>query len=92
MGEAKRRSKQLGDMPIEERFRLQMNAMGAAIDQTLNEDLKDRKIGFCLMMFDIGSGPGRCNYIANVDRDDVVVLLKEQLAYFEGRVTEEGHA
>jgi hypothetical protein len=44
------------------------------------------------MMFDIGSGPGRCNYIANVDRDDVVVLLKEQLAYFEGRVTEEGHA
>jgi hypothetical protein len=92
MGEAKRRSKQIGDMPIEERFHLQMNAMARAIDETLNEDLGDRKIGFCLMMFNIGDGPGRCNYIANVNRDDVVVLLKEQLAYFEGRMTDEGHA
>lgn len=33
-----------------------------------------------------------CNYISNAVRDDVVVLLKEQLARFEGSPDVTGHA
>jgi hypothetical protein len=81
----------LGDMPIEDRFRLQMNALAQAISEILNEDPSHPKVGFCLMMFNIGD-TGRCNYISNVNRQDVVCLLKEQLAHFEGQPNIVGHA
>jgi hypothetical protein len=37
-------------------------------------------------------GAHRCNYISNASREDVVVLLKEQLARFEGQPEIEGRA
>lgn len=81
---------QLGDQPIEERYRAQMRALAAAIDEFLNARLPGvpvgkKKNGFIIMMFPFGEGEGRCNYISNARREDVVVMLKEQLAQFEGQ-------
>ncbi|MBR0883888.1 hypothetical protein ACVMGC_000968 [Bradyrhizobium barranii subsp. barranii] len=85
----------LGDAPIEDRYRNKLNALAAALDEMFNGKDKgaDRKIGFCLMMFEFGGEPGRrTNYISNANRADVVTLLKEQLARFEGQPEQEGRA
>jgi hypothetical protein len=77
----------LGDKPIDPRYHRKMNALARTLDEWFNGNDKghDRKVGFCLMVFDFGEGPGRANYISNADRADVVTLLKEQLARFEGQ-------
>jgi hypothetical protein len=84
----------LGDAPIEPDFVEGMNQLGGFIDQFFNGDLrgKDRKVGFCLMVFGFDDGTGRANYISNADRADVVTLLKEQLARFEGQPEMKGTA
>lgn len=77
----------LGDQPIEPAHREMMNGVARGLDDVFNGKLtgKARKVGWCLMVFDFGQGPGRANYISNADRKDIVVLLKEQLARFEGQ-------
>jgi len=84
----------LGDAPIEPAYRQMMNDVARGLDKIFNGELKgkDRTVGFCLMVFNFGEGPGRANYISNADRADVVTLLKEQLARFEGQPEIEGHA
>lgn len=80
----------LGDQPIEPRYITQMNRVARWIDAAFNGKLKksERRIGFVLLVFPLNDHGGRCNYISNGRRDDVVVLLREQLARFEGRVHE----
>jgi hypothetical protein len=75
----------LGDGPIEDRFLTQMNALAGALDSILNGEDRgtDRKVGFVLLTFPFGSTDGRCNYISNADRNDVVTLLEEQLTRFK---------
>ncbi|HEX2242709.1 MAG TPA: hypothetical protein VHK27_05565 [Gammaproteobacteria bacterium] len=78
----------IGDGPIEPEFKDKMNAIAGALDDMFNgnpaERLgKPRTVGFILLTFKFGE-QGRCNYISNADRKDVITLLKEQLAYFEG--------
>jgi hypothetical protein len=84
----------LGDAPIEAKHREMMNGVAKGLDDVFNGELrgKRRKVGWCLMVFDFGQGPGRANYISNADRNDVVVLLREQLARFEGMPEQEGRA
>ena len=89
------KSKGLGDGPIEANYIDQMNALAVAIDRLFNGEARGekRKTGFVLMVFPFGDGPGRCNYISNgVNRDDVVVLMKEQIARFEGQPDVTGKA
>jgi hypothetical protein len=83
----------LGDAPIEQKYQEQMKGLARAIDEAFNGKTKghDRKTGFVLLTFDFGD-KGRCNYISNADRKDVIVLLKEQLARFEGAPDASGHA
>lgn len=79
---------QLGDAPIEPAYREKMQDLARAIDQLFNGDLKgaDRKVGFVMMVYNFGDEPGRCNYISNgADRKDVVTLMKEMIARFEGQ-------
>jgi len=86
---------QLGDAPIEEKYRLLMNAVAQALDETFNGTAKgdDRKVGFILMLFEFGDKPDRCNYISNgADRKDVVTLMKEMIARFEGQPEIKGKA
>jgi hypothetical protein len=62
------------------------------IDKFFNRN-GPRETGFILMVFPFDGEPGRCNYLSNAERGDVVVLLKEQLAYLEGHPdTQSGNA
>jgi predicted RNA-binding protein len=83
----------LGDAPIEEAYRRKMNDLADALDTYFNGALRGEKrhTGFCLMVFRFGEG-GRANYISNANREDVVTLLKEQLARFEGQPELKGKA
>lgn len=88
---------QLGDGPIERKFKSQMNALAGGIDEILNGENKgaDRKNGFILIMFafdSVNQEGARANYISNASRADVVVMLKEQIARFEGQSMKPGHA
>ncbi len=85
----------LGDKPIEPKFREDMQAIARTLDEIFNGDVKGaaRKTGFVLLVFPFGSTDGRCNYISNgADRRDVVVMLKEQIARFEGQPEMKGTA
>lgn len=89
----------LGDAPIEPEFRKMMNALAVSLDQIFNGDQTgaDRSTGFVLLVFPFTDAEGkkyqgRANYISNAHRADIVVLLKEQLARFEGRMSEGGRA
>lgn len=85
----------LGDQPIEPALHDLMNALAKGIDDVLNGPAppgEARRTGFILMVFPFDGHAGRCNYVANARRDDVVVLLREQLARFEGRAGPAGSA
>lgn len=85
----------LGDAPIEARLHGTMNALAAGLDEILNGDKRGaaRETGFVLLVFPFGEKEGRCNYISNgADRRDIVVMMKEQIARFEGQPEMSGHA
>jgi hypothetical protein len=88
-------TKKLGDAPIEPEYKEKMIAVAEAIDELFNGDLrgKYKKVGFVMLVFPYGNNDGRCNYISNgADRDDVIVMLKEQIKRFEGQKEETGRA
>ncbi len=84
----------LGNAPIEEAYREKMNFLAKQLDWFFNGSAKkeDRHTGFMLLVFPFGDRSGRANYISNANRADVVTLLKEQLAYFEGQPDIKGEA
>ena len=86
----------LGDKPVEPEYVQSMKAIGHTIDNLLNgSDDTPRKVGFILMVFSFeenGKPVGRCNYMSNANRADVVCLLKEQIKRFEGQPEMVGHA
>ncbi|MCH7938014.1 MAG: hypothetical protein IH994_13145 [Proteobacteria bacterium] len=78
----------LGDAPIEKGQRQMMNDVARSLDKFFNGDKKwsDRKTGFVLLVFPFEGREGRCNYISNgADRKDIVTMMKEQIARFEGQ-------
>ncbi|MCC3246733.1 hypothetical protein LG047_15640 [Methylocystis sp. WRRC1] len=92
-------SKRLGDAPIEPKFNAQMNAVAATLDEFFNggvdgEVKRPREVGFVLLVFPFGEAPNsRCNFISNgADRRDVVCLMKEMIARFEGQPETRGKA
>jgi len=84
----------LGDAPIEKEYQDIMRDVGHFIDDLFNGDAKGdaKKTGFILMVFPLNDHNGRCNYISNGNREDVVTLLKGQLARFQGQPEVSGHA
>jgi hypothetical protein len=80
-------SRQIGDAPIEPNLHQMMNALARGINDILNGDAKpeNRKNGFVLLVFPFEGHEGRCNYISNAKRDDIVTLMKEQIKRFEGQ-------
>src|SRR5262245_33841810 len=86
----------LGDAPIERKYAEQMTAVASALDHVFNGDAKgkDKKVGFVLLLFEYGKADGgRTNYISNgANRKDVVVLMKEMVARFEGQPEVRGRA
>ena len=80
---------ELGSGPIQDEYRVQMNAIARALDETFNGDARgsDRKTGFVLLVFPYGDVDGRCNYISNgADRRDIIKLLREQANRFDSGV------
>lgn len=82
--------------PIQDHHRALMNALARGIDEALNGPLPApglphgrRPNCFVLLMAEAGKvEDGRVNYISNGHRDDMVAMLRELLARFEGRVAE----
>lgn len=82
----------LGDAPIEPRFRDLMQGLARGVDEVLNGESGEKRNGFVLLVFPFEGREGRCNYISNADRADIVTLLKEQIARFEGQPEMKGTA
>lgn len=74
---------QIGTDKLEDQHVMFMNFVGNFIDQAYNTE-DDPKVGFILILFPFVGREGKCNYISNAKREDVVQLLKDQLARFEG--------
>lgn len=84
---------ELGDGPIEPKYKDLLNGLAAGIDKILNgPHPMPRETGFVLLVFPFDGHEGRCNYISNAKRDDIVVLLREQLRRFEGAPDVKGTA
>jgi hypothetical protein len=89
------REHSLGDGPIQEDMYELMNGLARGIDTIFNgEDapVGEKKIGWLLMSFPLESFDGRCNYISNANREDIVTLMKHQIARFEGQPDIVGNA
>lgn len=85
----------LGDKPIEKAYREKMRRIAGWLDLTFNGRVggPGRKTGFVLLVFPFGEAEGRCNYISNgANREDIVVMMKEQIKRFEGQPDVEGRA
>jgi len=88
----------LGDKPIQSEYHRLMNTIAGVLDEAFNGNTKgkDRKTGFVLMVFpfaEFDKGDSRCNYISNgADRKDVIALMKEMIARFEGQPDQKGTA
>ena len=80
--------------PIEEDQRALMNALAEAIDKLFNGDKDPKPVAFVLLTARMGDYEGgRVNYLSNGDREDIVTMMKELIARFEGRHSQEvGHA
>ena len=78
------------DDKIEPEHEQQMNALAKVIDDLFNGDQRPKPYGFLFAVFPMGEG-GRFNYISNCDRRDVVTLMKEMIARFEGQPEMKGH-
>lgn len=103
MGESKRRReyeqqqphRRLGDAPIGAGYHAKMTAIMQAVDGFFNGEAKGpgKKVGVVLMVFPYGDTTGRCNYMSNgADRKDIVALMRETIARFEGQPEITGRA
>jgi hypothetical protein len=85
----------LGDEPIEAQYREQLTKVAQELDLIFNGQIggSDRKTGFILLVFPFGEGEGRCNFVSNgADRRDVMTLMREMQARFEGQPEMSGRA
>jgi hypothetical protein len=86
---------ELGDAPIEPKYRELMNAVARGLDEIFNGSATghERKTGFVLLVFPFDGRDGRCNYISNgADRKDIATMFKEQIARLEGQPEISGNA
>lgn len=88
------KAQRLGDAPVEDEYHGKMEFLARQIDHFFNGDLRGeaRSTGFVLLVFPFHDHAGRCNYMSNANRADVVTLLKEQIARFEGQPEQSGSA
>lgn len=81
----------MADAPVQQQYREMLNGLAEGIDDVLNGEVRPKKIGFALFMFEFGHiEANRVNYISNAGREDMLVAVREWLARAEGRVVESG--
>lgn len=74
--------------PIDEQYRLMMNAVCHHLDAAFNGDEKGaaRQVGFVLLVFPFGDQCGRVNYISNgCDRQEIARMMREVATRFDGQ-------
>ena len=63
-----------------------MQVAAQTLDDFFNGPQRPRRVGFALFVFPLDMPEGaRTNYVANCNRNDMIVAMKEVLARFEGR-------
>lgn len=78
--------------PIEADQHAMMNAIAKSLDDLFNPGDR-RKIAFVVLTARFGDiEEGRVNYISNGNRADIVSMMKETIARFEGRYSEQSGA
>jgi hypothetical protein len=79
---------------ISDRYLQQMNDLATFLDAMFNGKGKNksRKVAFVLLMTEFDNMEGRVNYISNGQRKDIVTMLKEVTARFEGQPEQKGTA
>ena len=88
------RKHELGDAPVDAELHGKMEFLARSIDHLFNGDLRgeQREVGFVLLVFPFEGRDGRCNYMSNAAREDIVIMLREQIARFEGFPESSGNA
>lgn len=84
----------LGDALVQQDYYDKMLITMQATDELFNGDTRapNKQVGIVMLVFPFND-KGRCNYMSNgANRQDVVVLMKEMIARFEGQPEMEGHA
>ena len=77
------------DDEIESKYVREMNSLAAALDDVFNGPVRPKKTAFVLLITEFGNMKGRVNYISNGERSDIVTMLKEITARFEGQPEQE---
>jgi len=78
--------------PIQAEHRDLMNAIAKSLDDVFNPG-DTRRVVFVVLTANFGDYEGgRVNYISNGHRDDIVSMMKETIARFEGRYIDQGGA
>ena len=89
---------ELGDQEVQEEYRQKMVEIVRGLDRMFNGEARGmhRSTGFVLMVYTFAGfekGDSRCNFMSNgADRRDVVTLMKEMIARFEGQPEQKGTA
>lgn len=79
-----------GHGPIEADQHALMNAIARSLDDVFNPG-DTRKVAFVVLTAKFGDYEGgRVNYISNGARADIVSMMKETIARFEGRYIDQG--
>lgn len=77
--------------PIQEEYRRKMNDLARTLDVYFNGDSNPKRLFFTLLVGEFGKmDGGRVNYISNGKREDMNASIRELLARWEGRYSEEG--
>jgi len=72
--------------PIDEQYRILMNAICHHLDHAFNGDAKGaaRQVGFVLLVFPFGDEEIKVNYISNgCDREEIAKALRKVATRFE---------
>jgi hypothetical protein len=74
----------IGNAPIQPEYIEKMNNMAAMIDRYFNgkKTGMEREVGFVMMIFPFDDRSGRCNYVSNADKADVIRMMKYQIKKF----------
>ena len=73
------------DKPNDAEVAERMRGLARTIDTVINNDERPRRVGFVLLTFPLGpqTVPRPLHYIGSAQREEVIQLLREQLAKFD---------
>ena len=81
------------DNVIEPAYREKMNILAQFLDDQFNGNKEPKRVAFVMLISEFGNiDANRVNYISNGRREDIVTMMREILARFEGQPEMKGEA